>query len=228
MWAEIEGTPTTAMGALIVISIMLAGGLGWLLRHLFGTTLPAKEEAAREERELYKSESQAMRDLFERRQDKLLEHCEKESNKEREGSERRYAMALAEIKEIHRVQTQLLSLTRQRTLQSDAVINAEDAIWIKTLDGILLGWNRGAEELLGWRQEEVIEHPIYRIIPPELHSEEQEALKKIAQGERVGMYNTTRLHKDGRRVRMTITVSPVKDPTGRVIAASSIGRVVER
>jgi PAS domain S-box-containing protein len=238
MWAEIEGTPTTAMGALIVISIMLAGGLGWLLRHLFGTTLPAKEEAAREERELYKGESQAMRDLFERRQDKLLEHCKEEADRERQASERRQAQsdqrfetAMDALKEIQQsilnqnaIQAQLLSLFRQRTRLSDVVESAEDPIWSKTLDGVLTSWNSAAERLLGWRSSQMIGRSAYGIIPAEGHERERELLGQLARGERVDRYETERLHRDGRRVRLSITASPIKDPMGRVIGISSIAR----
>jgi PAS domain S-box-containing protein len=238
MWAEIEGTPTTAMGALIVISIMLAGGLGWLLRHLFGTTLPAKEEAAREERELYKGESQAMRDLFERRQDKLLEHCKEEADRERQASERRQAQsdqrfetAMDALKEIQQsilnqnaIQAQLLSLIRQRTWTADMVTTAEDPIWSKTLDGVVTSWNGAAERLLGWRSSEVIGRSVYALIPPEGHEQERQLLAGLARGERMDRYETERLHRDGRRVRLSVTVSPIKDPAGRVVGISSIAR----
>lgn len=242
MWAQDGSTPTTALGALIVVCLGLAVTVGWLLRHLFGTTLPAREKAAQEEREMYKSESQGMRDLFERRQDKLLEHCKEESDKEREASERRVRESMAELKSYHVGETEILEriaasvreavhLDRNvlqslqtRTWTADMVTSAGDAIWSKTLDGIITSWNRAAEELLGWRSAEMIGRSVFALIPPEGHEQERQVLAQLAKGEEVDRHDTFRLHKDGRRLRLSVTVSPIKDPSGRVVGISSIAR----
>jgi PAS domain S-box-containing protein len=102
------------------------------------------------------------------------------------------------------------------------VASSEDAIVSKTLEGIVTSWNAAAERLFGYTAAEMIGQPIIRVIPPELHHEETEILSKLRSGERIERYETVRLHKDGRRFEVSLTLSPVRDPGGRIVGASKI------
>jgi PAS domain S-box-containing protein len=104
------------------------------------------------------------------------------------------------------------------------VESSDDAIVSKTLEGRILSWNRGAERTFGYSAEEVVGKPITVIIPPELHSEEERILAKLRRGEVIDHFDTTRVTKDGRRIPVSITVSPVRDAEGTIIGASKIAR----
>ena len=104
------------------------------------------------------------------------------------------------------------------------VSSSDDAIASKTLDGIVTSWNAGATAIFGYEADEMIGQHITRIIPYELHGEEQDILARLRRGERLHHYETVRLAKDGRRVDVSLTVSPVRDQSGKVIGASKIGR----
>jgi PAS domain S-box-containing protein len=115
------------------------------------------------------------------------------------------------------------------SLLSAIVNSAEDAIISKTLDGIITYWNRGAESIFGYTAVEAIGKSVRLIIPPERESEEDHILAKIRSGERIEHFDTVRITKDGRRLDMSITVSPLKNAKGVVIGASKIARdVTER
>jgi PAS domain S-box-containing protein len=104
------------------------------------------------------------------------------------------------------------------------VESSEDAIISKTLDGIILSWNAGAERLFGHTAEEAVGRSILLIIPPEREDEEREVLERLRRGERIEHFETVRMSKQGRRIDISLTVSPVRDATGRVIGASKIAR----
>jgi PAS domain S-box-containing protein len=87
-----------------------------------------------------------------------------------------------------------------------------------------LSWNAGAERLFGYPSEEVVGKPITIIIPPELHGEERGILEKLRRGERIEHFETTRLRKDGHRLPIAVTVSPVRNRHGEIVAASKIAR----
>jgi PAS domain S-box-containing protein len=111
-----------------------------------------------------------------------------------------------------------------RSLLAAIVAASDDAIVSKTLDGIVLSWNEGAQRLFGYSPAEVVGRSIDRIIPPELREEDRQILQRIRQGERVDHFETVRVAKDGRRVDVSLTVSPVRDESGRVIGASKVAR----
>jgi PAS domain S-box-containing protein len=104
------------------------------------------------------------------------------------------------------------------------VESSDDAIFSKTLDGIITSWNRGAEKLFGYSAQEAVGRPILMLFPPERVSEEADILARIAQGGSVDHYETVRLRKDGKRVEVSLTVSPIKDSRGRIIGAAKIAR----
>lgn len=99
-----------------------------------------------------------------------------------------------------------------------------DAIISKTLDGIILSWNKSAEKIFGYQSEEIIGQPITRLIPSDLIEEEQHILESVQQGETIDQYETVRLRKDGKRIDIAATVSPLKDSTSRIIGASVTNR----
>jgi len=117
-----------------------------------------------------------------------------------------------------------LEADRDRATLAEIVASTDDAIISKSLTGIVTSWNPAAERLYGFRAEEMIGRPIAMIIPPHLQEEEAQILAKIKAGERIEHFETARLRKDGVLVEVSITVSPVRDSTGRVIGASKIAR----
>jgi len=104
------------------------------------------------------------------------------------------------------------------------VESSDDAIVSKTLHSIVTSWNAGAARLFGFSAEEMIGQPITRIIPHELLSEEDQILSQLRRGERIEHYETVRMAKDGRRINVSLSVSPVHDKQGNVVGASKIAR----
>jgi len=109
------------------------------------------------------------------------------------------------------------------------VATTDDAIVSKTLDGRVTSWNAAATRLFGYRPEEMIGESIKRIIPPELHIEEEGILAQLRRGEHIDHYETVRVAKDGRRIDVSLCVSPLRDKAGHVVGASKIARdITER
>jgi PAS domain S-box-containing protein len=109
------------------------------------------------------------------------------------------------------------------------VESSQDAIVSKTLDGVIRTWNAGAERLFGHRAEEAVGRSITLIIPPDRLDEEKVILARLARGERIEHYETIRVARDGRRLDISLTISPIRDAEGRVIGASKIARdITER
>ena len=106
------------------------------------------------------------------------------------------------------------------------VDSSDDAIIGKTLEGIITSWNRGAERIYGYRAEEVIGKPISILAPEDRADEIPAILQKIRNGERVEHYESARLTKDKRRLSVSITISPVRDASGKIMGASAIARDV--
>ncbi|HJQ23020.1 MAG TPA: PAS domain S-box protein [Blastocatellia bacterium] len=104
------------------------------------------------------------------------------------------------------------------------VESSSDAIISKTLDGIILTWNQGAQRIFGYTAAEIIGKSILILIPPERHAEEPLILERLRRGERVDHYETVRVTKDGQRLDISLTISPIRDDQGRLIAASKIAR----
>jgi PAS domain S-box-containing protein len=132
-----------------------------------------------------------------------------------------------------------LSITRDITVRREnelkaarlaaIIASSDDAIVSKTLDGIVTTWNAGAEKIFGYTADEIIGQPITRIIPPELHYEEEEILARIRRGLHIDHFETVRLAKDGRRIDVSVTISPMRDKSGNLIGASKVGRdITER
>jgi PAS domain S-box-containing protein len=109
------------------------------------------------------------------------------------------------------------------------VESSDDAIISKNLDGIITSWNRGAQRLFGYLAEEVIGKPINILIPLDRQNEEPVILQRLRRGEKIDHYETIRRRKDGSRVEISLTISPVRNPSGTIIGASKIARdITER
>ncbi len=113
---------------------------------------------------------------------------------------------------------------RNANLLASIVESSDDAIVSKDLDGIIMSWNQGAERLFGYTAVEVVGKSINILIPPDLIEEEPKILGRIRSGERVDHFETVRVRKDGSRINVSLTISPVKDAQGLVVGASKIAR----
>ncbi|MGA9304667.1 MAG: PAS domain S-box protein [Candidatus Sulfotelmatobacter sp.] len=104
------------------------------------------------------------------------------------------------------------------------VASSDDAIISKNLDGIITSWNKSAERIFGYTPEEAIGQHITLIIPQERYAEESDILARLRRGERVDHFETVRRRKDGSFLDVSLTISPVRDSSGRVIGASKVAR----
>jgi PAS domain S-box-containing protein len=104
------------------------------------------------------------------------------------------------------------------------VESSDDAIIGKTLDGIITSWNKGAERIYGYKPEEVVGLPLAIIIPEDRRDELPRILSRVRRGEHIVHYETVRVRKDGKRLDVSVSVSPIKDETGKIIGASTITR----
>jgi PAS domain S-box-containing protein len=112
-------------------------------------------------------------------------------------------------------------------LQLAAIVDSSnDAIIAKDLDGVISTWNLAAQRLFGYSEAEAIGQSITLIIPPDLHDEEKDILRRVRIGERIEHYETRRVTRDGRTLDVSITISPVRDATGAIVGASKILRDV--
>jgi two-component system CheB/CheR fusion protein len=129
----------------------------------------------------------------------------------------------------------VVDLTQQKQARAELaqlaaiVESSDDAILSKSLDGVIQSWNRGAEELYGYAASEVVGKSMDTIVPPERKDELAAIVDQLRRGDRLQQQETVRLRKDGSRVDVAVTVSPVKDERGRVIGASTVARdITER
>lgn len=102
------------------------------------------------------------------------------------------------------------------------VQNSFDAIVSKDVEGNVQSWNPAAEQIFGWTADEMIGNSIRVLIPQDRQHEEDDILQRIRTGEMVPKFETERLHKSGRRIHVAVTVSPLRDPDGRIVGASKI------
>jgi two-component system, chemotaxis family, CheB/CheR fusion protein len=113
---------------------------------------------------------------------------------------------------------------REREHLASIVDCSDDAIISKDLNGVILSWNKGAEQLFGYTSEEAVGKSIIMLIPEHRTNEEPEILRRIRSGERIDHYETVRRRKDGTLVDISLTVSPMRDGRGEIFAASKIAR----
>jgi len=110
------------------------------------------------------------------------------------------------------------------SLLASIVDSSDDAIVSKTLEGVITSWNAGAERLFGYTSKEAIGQHISIIIPLDRRDEETSILAKLRQGERIDHFDTIRVRKDGSKLEISLTISPVRDASGKIIGASKIAR----
>src|SRR5246127_1964507 len=109
------------------------------------------------------------------------------------------------------------------------VESSEDAIASATLDGIIVSWNTGAQHLYGYTEAEAVGKPITMILPPELRDEEKKILETVRAGGHISQFETVRVAKTGKRINVSLTISPIKDSSGRMVGVSGIARdITER
>ncbi|MDE3060661.1 MAG: PAS domain S-box protein [Pseudomonadota bacterium] len=116
-----------------------------------------------------------------------------------------------------------------RALLAAIVESSDDPIISKSLDDVILSWNAAAEKLFGYKAGEIIGKPNSIIIPPDKQEDERRVLAQLRAGKRVEHYESVRVTKDGRRLDVWLTVSPIYDTTGTIIGFSKITRdITER
>jgi two-component system, cell cycle sensor histidine kinase and response regulator CckA len=106
------------------------------------------------------------------------------------------------------------------------VDSSNDAIIGKTLEGVITSWNRAAERIFGYPAAEMVGGSIFTLIPEEHQAAERDVLERLSRGEAVQNAEAERVRKDGRRIWISLSVSPLRDPTGRIVGAASIKRDV--
>jgi two-component system, cell cycle sensor histidine kinase and response regulator CckA len=118
----------------------------------------------------------------------------------------------------------------EATTRLAAIVSSSgDAIIGKTLDGVITNWNAAAQNMFGYTESEIVGQSIFLLIPEELHPSERALLERIRRGERVEFAEAERIRKDGSRIYISATVSPIRDSSGVVLGASSIKRdITER
>ena len=124
-----------------------------------------------------------------------------------------------------------IDVTEHRAEEAQAFLAAivessNDAIVSITLDGKITSWNAAAERLFGYRADEVIGRSIMTFIPPERQAEEEEILSRLRRDEQVEHYDAVRLTKTGRPIDVSLTLSPIRDKSQRIVGASKVVRDV--
>jgi len=134
--------------------------------------------------------------------------------------------------ELSRVRQQVLEARKKAEqsarLLASIVESSDDAIISKDLNGVITSWNKGAERLFGYTEAEAVGRSIMMLIPPDRAAEEPRILASVRRGERVDHFETIRIRKDGTPVRVSLTVSPVRDDEGRIVGASKVAREITK
>jgi PAS domain S-box-containing protein len=129
-----------------------------------------------------------------------------------------------EVQGLERKLASYQQLQRASAHLAAIVESSDDAIVSKTLEGSIESWNAAAERLFGYSAAEAVGRSITIIIPPERLAEEARILETIKRGERVEDFETVRMTKDGRRIDVSLSISPIRDASGSLIGASKIAR----
>lgn len=219
------GTVAGIITAFVAAFGGLAALVSWIVKEMF------KEQKA--QREAAAAEAEGARALYREQLEKERVDCDRRAGVIHETVKAAHAEQIDALREQTQGRAEAMQLLRaiyqtlaQGTQLSAVVITADDAIWTKSVDGVVKTWNRAAHQLLGWHPGEVIGHSVYRFIPPDRHEEERELLERLKRGERVERHQTERFHRDGRRIRLEVSISPVRDATGSVISVGTIAREV--
>jgi PAS domain S-box-containing protein len=108
------------------------------------------------------------------------------------------------------------------------VESSDDAIVSKTLQSVILSWNKGAERLFGYTADEAIGQSITMLIPTERLAEEEHILDRVSRGDHVAHFETVRVGKDGRRIDVSLTISPIRNDDGTIVGASKVARDISQ
>jgi PAS domain S-box-containing protein len=139
-----------------------------------------------------------------------------------DGKPRQYMAIRADITERKRAE-------ELREHLAAVVESSEDAIISKDLNEKITAWNRGAEKIFGYSSSEVVGKPMLMLFPPDYVNEESEILARIRRGESINQFETIRIRKDGKRIDVSVTISPIKNSSGAIVGASKIARdITER
>jgi PAS domain S-box-containing protein len=133
-----------------------------------------------------------------------------------------------DVSERRRLEKALAARFLEARLLASIVESSDDAIVRKSLDSIIQSWNAGAERIFGYSAEEAVGRHISIVIPPDRLAEEDRIIATLKEGRRVEPFETERVRRDGRRIRVSVTISPIKDEAGNVVAASKIARDVTK
>ena len=117
-------------------------------------------------------------------------------------------------------------LTRPDHWLAAIVESSEDAIVGKTLDSVIRSWNAGATRIFGYQAEEIVGRSVLTLIPPDRQNEERTIVDRLSRGERVEIFETVRVRKDGSCVDVALSVSPIRDDAGVIVGAAKIARDV--
>jgi PAS domain S-box-containing protein len=131
-----------------------------------------------------------------------------------------------EVDERRRVESEIREYAERERLFIAVVESSDDAVITKSLDGVITGWNAAAEQLFGFSAQEAVGNKIDIIVPVELRGEIPGIMDKIAHGQKVEHYETTRTCKDGRRLEVSLSISPVKSAQGAIIGAAKVAREI--
>ncbi|WP_426410367.1 PAS domain S-box protein [Bradyrhizobium ganzhouense] len=131
-----------------------------------------------------------------------------------------------EIEERRRTEAARDQLAVRERLFSAAVESSDDSIVMQTLDGVIIGWNTAAERLYGYSAEEAVGQSTSIILPSDRNDERSDYLARIARGERIDHFETVRIRRDGTPVEISVSLSPIRGPTGEIIGASGAARLL--
>ncbi|MGH7405638.1 MAG: PAS domain S-box protein, partial [Candidatus Methylomirabilales bacterium] len=132
--------------------------------------------------------------------------------------------AVAANRELHEKIVELKRAGETLSRLAAIVESSDDAIIGKTPDGVIVSWNPGAERIYGYTEEEVIGQRVSLLVPPERPDEVTQILEKVKRGKRVDHFETVRMRKDGTRIHVSLSVSPIRDATGQITGASTTSR----
>jgi PAS domain S-box-containing protein len=111
-----------------------------------------------------------------------------------------------------------------KSVHAAIVESSEDAISSVTLDGVILTWNAGAQRMFGYTEKEAVGKPVTLIVPPERPDEENKILETLRAGGRIEHFETVRVSKTGKRIDVSLSISPIKDSTGKIVGCAGIAR----
>src|SRR5688572_16415201 len=118
----------------------------------------------------------------------------------------------------------LSDLEQRKAMLAAIIDSSEDAIISKDLNSKITTWNKAAERIFGYTESEAVGRSVHILIPEDRRSEEEMIISKLRRGERIEHYETIRINKNGQKLAVSLTVSPIKDDSGVIIGASKIAR----